>query len=57
MPLVVEAIRKIAQAEWGMFFFADEAFELSDVYSQNVSVYDVMPLYFSEIHNTEKQSV
>src|SRR5258705_2378764 len=46
MPHVVEAIRKIAEAEWGMFFFANDAYELSDVYSQNDAVYDVLPIYF-----------
>ncbi|WP_322057985.1 helix-turn-helix transcriptional regulator [Paraburkholderia sp. J63] len=57
IPHVTEALRKIAGAEWAMFFYADEHFGLADVYSENQAVLDVMPVYFAQIHNTSNQEV
>ncbi|MEX3980539.1 helix-turn-helix transcriptional regulator [Paraburkholderia sp. EG287A] len=57
IPQVTEVLRKIADAEWGMFFYADEHFGLSDVYSENQAVLDVMPVYFAHVHNTSNQEV
>jgi DNA-binding CsgD family transcriptional regulator len=57
IPQVTEVLRKIAGAEWGMFFYADEHFGLSDVYSENQTVLDVMPAYFAHVHNTSNQEV
>ncbi|WP_338640881.1 helix-turn-helix transcriptional regulator [Burkholderia pyrrocinia] len=57
IPHVVEATRRIVGADWGMFFYTDEHYAVSDVYSENDTVYQVLPTYFADVHNTEKQEV
>ncbi|MFP4848394.1 helix-turn-helix transcriptional regulator [Paraburkholderia sp. BR14264] len=55
IPHVVETLRTLVGADWGMFFYADAQYALSDMYSQNEAIYAMMPLYMSEVHNTEMQ--
>ncbi|KWK03051.1 helix-turn-helix transcriptional regulator [Burkholderia stagnalis] len=57
IPHVIEAARQIVGADWGMFLFADEHHALSDVYSQNDTVYSVLPAYFSNARDTAQQDV
>lgn len=58
IPHVVEALRQIVDAEWGMFFYADENYQLSDVFTENRAVFDTFSTYMSEIHNnTAEQAV
>ncbi|MGU7773130.1 LuxR C-terminal-related transcriptional regulator [Burkholderia sp. MR1-5-21] len=57
IPHVIEAARHIVGADWGMFFYADEHYALSDVYSENDSVYSMLPAYFANVHNTARQEV
>ncbi|MBN3840115.1 MULTISPECIES: LuxR C-terminal-related transcriptional regulator [Burkholderia] len=57
IPHVIEAARHIVGADWGMFFYADEHYALSDVYSENDTVYTVLPSYFMNVHNTARQEV
>jgi DNA-binding CsgD family transcriptional regulator len=42
-------------ADWGMFFYADGQYALSDMFSQNEAIYTIMPQYLSEVHNTKMQ--
>ncbi|MFL9913396.1 helix-turn-helix transcriptional regulator [Paraburkholderia sp. RL17-337-BIB-A] len=56
IPHVVETVRTLVGADWGMFFYADEHYALSEMYSQNEAIYAIMPLYMSEVHNTETQA-
>jgi DNA-binding CsgD family transcriptional regulator len=56
IPHVVETIRVLVGADWGMFFYSNDDYSLSDMFSQNDAIYDVMSNYMSEVHNTEKQT-
>jgi DNA-binding CsgD family transcriptional regulator len=56
IPHVVETVRTLVGADWGMFFYANEHYALSEMFSQNEAIYDIMPMYMSEVHNTEKQA-
>ena len=55
IPHVIEAARHIVGADWGMFFYADEHYAVSDVCSENEAVYALLPEYFAHFHNTERQ--
>jgi hypothetical protein len=57
IPQVIEATRHIVGADWGMFFYADEHYAVSDVCSENEVVYTLLPTYFANIHNTSRQEV
>ncbi|WP_260432256.1 helix-turn-helix transcriptional regulator [Burkholderia sp. Bp9140] len=57
IPHVIEATRRIVGADWGMFFYADEHYAVSDVCSENDAVYTLLPTYFANIHNTSRQEV
>ncbi|MBS6361446.1 helix-turn-helix transcriptional regulator [Burkholderia sp.] len=57
MPHVIQDAREIVSADWGMFFYADAYGTLTDIYSENDTVYHVLPVYFSEVHNTARQEV
>ncbi|VWB39672.1 helix-turn-helix transcriptional regulator [Burkholderia lata] len=57
IPHVIEATRHIVGADWGMFFYADEHYAVSDVCSENEVVYTLLPTYFANIHNTSRQEV
>ena len=57
IPHVIEAARHIVGADWGMFFYADEHYAVSDVCSENEGVYSLLPTYFANIHNTSRQQV
>ncbi|MCC8394690.1 helix-turn-helix transcriptional regulator [Paraburkholderia sp. MMS20-SJTR3] len=56
VPHVVEVLRKLVGGDWGMFFYADANYALSEMFSQNESLYRILPLYMSEVHNKETQS-
>ncbi|KXU91909.1 LuxR family transcriptional regulator [Caballeronia megalochromosomata] len=56
IPQVVETFRTLVGADWGMFFYADAKYALSEMFSENETIYSIMPLYMSEVHNTDKQA-
>jgi DNA-binding CsgD family transcriptional regulator len=56
IPHIVESVRAMIGAEWGMFFYAGEHYAMIDVFSQNDAIYAAMPQYLAEIHNTDEES-
>jgi len=56
IPHVVESVRAMVGAEFGMFFYADEHYAMVDVFSQNDATYAAMPQYLSQIHNTDEEA-
>ncbi|GJH30402.1 helix-turn-helix transcriptional regulator [Caballeronia novacaledonica] len=57
IPRVVAALRTLVSADWGMFFYSDEAFHLCDVYSEYDAVFDVFPIFLSEFRHTEQERI
>lgn len=57
IPEVIKAIKAFVGAEWGMFSYANDSYDLVDVYSQNGEVYSVLPRYFEEIVSGPGQGI
>jgi DNA-binding CsgD family transcriptional regulator len=48
VPDVVEAVRQIAGADWGMFFFTDRQGHVADIYSQNNDIFTLLPKFMEQ---------
>lgn len=56
MPHVVRSLAVIADAEWGMFFYAHDG-DMADVFSENAAIYKVMPTYYEGFHDVAEKIV
>ncbi|GJH30403.1 LuxR C-terminal-related transcriptional regulator [Caballeronia novacaledonica] len=57
VPRVVEGVRRIAGADWGMFFFADDEGNLTDLHCENAEIFALLPRMLAHRHDPPEREI
>jgi DNA-binding CsgD family transcriptional regulator len=57
VPHVVEGVRCIAGADWGMFYFADADGNLTDLHCQNTEIFALLPRFLAGRHDPPEREI
>lgn len=55
MPALLREIRKLVPAYGSTFFWADENYQIKNLYDENPAVPEIVPLYFEEFYNKRER--
>jgi len=57
MPELLCALHAFIPSAANLFFWADENYQIGNVYFENSGIYSLLPLYFKEFYNSKEVQI